>query len=439
MIKKKLSNVIFTIIFISLICGILYWLESNKYPKPEWTTKEKLAISSLWLGNLPDLPPDPSNKYSDNLDAAKFGHQIFFDKRFSANGKIACATCHKPNNYFTDGLKLSVGKGITKRNTPSIVSSAYFPFNFWDGRIDSQWAQALDPLESIVEHGGSRLQYVHLIANDPNYARSYESLFGPLPNLSDLQRFPLQAGPVDKNVDPDTAKAWAEMLEQDRNVISEIFSNIGKAIAAYERLIMPAPARFDDYARALIEENKSNNKILSKSEVEGLRLFIGKARCLECHNGPLLTNDSFHNIAIPTEDGKPFDFGRSIGVHKTINAEFNCLSIYSDANLEDCSELRFIKRAGDDLAGSFKVPSLRNVSATAPYMHAGQFENLEAVIDHYNKAPNSTFGHSMLTKINLEEQDIVQLIAFLHTLDSTVAADPKWLEPPILDQVITQN
>ena len=135
----------------------LQWIESQKYPSPEWTETERSTILSLWIENLPPLPEDPSNKVAGNPDAARLGHQLFFDKRFSGNGDVACATCHQPDKYFTDGKVLAVGMGITSRNSPTIVGTAYHPFLFWDGRADSQWMQALGPMESVVEHGGNRM------------------------------------------------------------------------------------------------------------------------------------------------------------------------------------------------------------------------------------------------------------------------------------------
>ncbi len=410
--------------------SIGYWLESQKYPKPAWSADETKTIVSLSLKNLPPLPADTSNAVADSPAAATMGHRIFFDKRFSANGQVACVTCHHPDKFFTDGKAFAVGVGVTSRSSPSIVGTAYQPFIFWDGRADSQWMQALGPMESSVEHGGSRMQYAHLIADDPGYRQAYEKLFGAMPDLSDESRFPPQAGPVDKQANPETAAAWDKMAAADQQQVSQIYANIGKTIAAYERLLVPGPARFDAYADALTAEGKANYKLLTPDEAEGLRLFIGAGRCTECHNGALFSNDGFQNIGTPGVAGKAFDFGRSIGVNKVIKAEFNCTSSYSDADKTDCTELRFIKRVGDDLAGSFKVPGLRNVTQTAPYMHSGQMADLEEVMDHYNKAPTPKFGHSMLTKLDLEPHQLDQLIAFMHTLDSEVAAADNWLQPP---------
>lgn len=422
----------FVILVFSAMLGMAgwYWYDALQYPKPAWTAQEKGTIASLWIGNLPALPPDPGNRVADEPAAARLGHQLFFDTRLSGNGKVACATCHIPDKHFTDGRPLAVGMGLGGRSAPSIVGTAYHPFIFWDGRADSQWAQALGPMENPVEHGGSRMQFVHLVADDTGYRTQYETLFGPLPDVSDSARFPAHAGPVDQSASPDIAAAWEAMSEDDRKAITTVYVNLGKAIAAYERLLLPAPSRFDDYAEALINDDWRGRDILTRDEVEGLRLFIGKGRCIECHNGPLFSNDGFANIATPHEQGKPYDWGRSQGVRKVLGSEFNCLGEFSDAQTGDCAELDFIKRTGDDLAGAFKAPGLRNVTQTAPYMHNGKLADLDAVMDHYNKAPAPPFGHSMLVKLDLEPRQLDQLKAFLHSLDSGVNAAPEWLTPP---------
>lgn len=410
------------------------WHESQQYPNPYWTSKERLAIESLWLDRLHSLPEDPSNQVADNTEAAEFGRLLFFDKRLSVNGEVACATCHDPEKYFTDGKTLATGIGVTSRNSPSIVASAYQPFIFWDGRADSQWAQALGPLENDVEHGGSRMQYVHLIANDPVYRKRYHALFSAIPDLTDTDRFPARAGPGSRDTDTEITAAWQAMREQDKKLVSQIYANIGKVIAAYERLMMPAPSRFDHYVQSLKDNSSQRLNILSRDEVAGLRLFIGKARCIECHNGPLFSNDSFANIGTPTPKGKVYDFGRSRGALEVVKSEFNCNSEYSDAQMHECSELRFIKLVGDDLIGAFKVPGLRNTSKTAPYMHAGQLKDLDDVMDHYNNPPITPFGHNMLTKLELEPHQLKQIIAFLHTLDSRIDVENHWLTSPENDQ-----
>jgi cytochrome c peroxidase len=381
------------------------------WPRPTWDEAEIAALRSLWIGSLPPLAPDPSNRYSDDPAAAALGEQIFFDTRFSSNGQVACATCHLPQLDFQDGKRLSDGVGTTNRRAMPIAGTAYSPWLFWDGRKDSQWAQALGPLENPVEHGGNRTQYVHLI--EQHYKTAFEALFGALPDLAAL---PAQAGPVE---DPAARAAWEGMDAAAQEAVTRSFVNIGKALAAYERRIVPAPARFDAYVEALLNDDTATMAAtLTPDEVAGLRLFIGKANCTQCHNGPLLTDNHFHNTGVPAAPDLPVDSGRAQGAQQVLADEFNCLSPYSDASPTDCSELRFMVADGHELERQFKAPSLRNVAERAPYMHAGQFATLPEVLAHYNQAPAAPAGHSELEPLALSSKELAQIVAFLHTLSA---------------------
>lgn len=429
--KSKIDAFVFLWLVVGLAaCGGAEKTAVSPTPEPTtlgWTSSEISTLKSLWLGSLPDLPPDPSNAYGDNAKAAQLGQQIFFDTRFSSNGQVSCATCHQPNRYFTDGLPRSQAIGQTARGAPSIVGIAYSPWFFWDGRRDSQWAQALTPLESAVEHGGSRTFYAHILAEDPAFRAQYEAIFGPLPDLSDRARFPDSAGPVE---DEAARAAWDAMTPADQDTINRIFANLGKAIAAYERQIMPGPAPFDEYVAALLNgDEAAMQAALTEDEAAGLRLFIGEAKCIRCHNGPLFTNNGFHNIGVPASAETALDMGRIGGVQKVVENEFNCQSVYSDASPEDCAELRFAKLMGQELISAFKVPTLRNVAETAPYMHAGQFSTLPEVINHYNQAPVPPIGHSDLVPLNLSTTEMAQLEAFLHTLTGPLDLQPALLAP----------
>lgn len=384
-----------------------YWL----WPRPAWSEEEIATLRSLWIGSLPPLAPDPSNRYSDDPAAAVLGEKIFFDTRFSRTGQVACATCHLPQMDFQDGKRLSEGVGRTNRRAMPIAGTAYSPWFFWDGRKDSQWAQVLGPLESPVEHGGNRTQYAHLI--EQYYKVEYEAIFGPLPDLS---TFPPDAGPVE---DAAARAAWEAMSEEEQERVNRIFVNMGKAVAAYERRIMPTASRFDRYVEAVINgDTEMMAATLTPDEVAGLRLFIGKANCLQCHNGPLFTDNHFHNTGVPAAVDLPEDTGRALGAQQVLADEFNCLGPYSDATEDQCTELRFMVAEGHELERQFKAPSLRNVARRAPFMHAGQFDSLDAVLAHYNTAPQAPAGHSELEPLMLSEREISQLIAFLHTLSA---------------------
>jgi cytochrome c peroxidase len=403
---------LFAMIFVagSALAAYSFW------PRSTWSEDEAATLRSLWLGSLPPLAPDPSNKVGDDPAAAALGEMIFFDTRFSSNGAVACATCHLPHLDFQDGKALSEGVGVTDRRAMPIAGMAYSPWLFWDGRKDSLWAQALGPLENPVEHGGNRTLYAHVI--EAYYKAEYEALFGKLP---DLAGFPLNAGPVP---DAEAQAAWAAMSAVERESITQIYVNVGKAIAAFERRIMPAPARFDAYVEAAINgDEEKMAAILTPDEVAGLRLFIGKAECLQCHNGPLFTDNHFHNTGVPAVPTLPEDRGRAVGAQQVVADEFNCLSVYSDAAPDDCSELRFMVAEGHELERQFKAPALRNVAERPPYMHAGQFASLDVVLEHYNRAPAAPAGHSELEPLNLTPKEIDQLIAFLHTLSAPLKVE----------------
>lgn len=394
------------------------------FGQTRWNDEELAMLRTLWIGNLPPLPADPSNQYADDPRAAVLGQKLFFDTRFSSNGKVACATCHLPDKLFQDGKPLAHGVGTTNRRAMTIVGTAYSPWFFWDGRKDSQWAQALGPMENPVEHGGNRTLYAHIITEF--YAAEYGDIFGPLPDLSELPR---NAGPL---ADPEVAMNWETMSPGDREAVTRIYVNMGKSIAAYERLLMPGESRFDQYVEAVLNNDYAvANAILIPDEIAGLKLFMGKAHCTNCHNGPLFTNNDFHHTGIPAAKDLPGDVGRSKGVQEVLADEFNCLSVYSDAQPDQCTELNFLVAEGDELVRQFKPPSLRNVAERGPYMHAGQFATLEEVLKHYNTAPKAHAGHSELEPLNLSKKQMAQIIAFLKTLSAPLNVDQKWLTQPL--------
>ncbi len=132
----------------------------------------------------------------------------------------------------------------------------------------------------------------------------------------------------------------------------------------------------------------------------------------------MLSNFGFHNIGlVELKRGvNKYDFGRKQGISKVLEDPYNCLGEFSDAREQDCIELRFIKTSGMELIGAFKVPGLRNVAKTSPYMHDGRFATLIEVIEHYRQAPVGRAGHQELNIIMLDADQISQLAAFLKTL-----------------------
>lgn len=407
-----------------------WWQLGPRTPAP-WTAAELATLTSLSIDRLPPLPPDPSNAVAGRDEAARLGHRLFFDERLSGNGRISCATCHQPDRRFTDGLPKGRGIALSGRNTRSIVGTAYSPWLYWDGRRDSQWSQALSPLEDPSEHGGNRMQYVRFIAEDEAYRKAYESLFGPLPDFGDRDRFPARASPLG---DESTRAAWWSMATADRQQVNAVFANIGKAIAAYERQIMPGPSRFDFYVRALeTGDDEHAAETLSREEILGLQLFIDEARCTECHNGPLFTNNEFHNTGMLSFPGDLPDRGRIAAIDKVLNDPFNCLGDYSDDEDRRCPELTYM-RTGGELVGAMRTPSLRNLGGTAPYGHKGQLETLAEVLEQYNESPEAMIGHNEAEfPLGLGRRELAWLEAFLNTLVAPLATPAEWLARPAYD------
>lgn len=357
--------------------------------RASWTPAQLEELRSLSLQALEPLPPDPTNRVADDRRAADLGRRLFFDPRLSSNGQVSCGTCHQPERGFQDDRTLAVGVGTTTRRAMPIAGMARSPFLFWDGRKDSLWAQALGPLESPVEHGGTRGQYARVIAE--HYRTDYEALFGALPGLAD-------------------GSSW--------DVVTGIFVNIGKAIAAFERLVGFGASRFDDYVAA-VTTGRSGDGILNDDEVAGLRLFMGKGHCTQCHNGPLLSNYEFHNTGVPPRPELPAEHGRLDGATVVATDEFNCRSRWSDAR-QHCPELEFMVTGDHTQDRAYKVPSLRNVAERAPYMDAGQIATMAGVIDHYDRAPAATSGHTELHPLRLKAAERRQLEAFLRTLSGPI-------------------
>jgi cytochrome c peroxidase len=254
-----------------------------------WSDSEMKELRDLWLGSLPPLPKDASNIYDDNPRAAELGRKFFFDNRFSGNLKVSCATCHQPDMNFTDILPVAHGIGTSTRRTMPLIGVAYNSWLFWDGRKDSLWSQALGPIENPLEHGFTRTRCAAVIIG--HYRKEYEEIFGRMPELS-LKDLPPTARPSAE--DPAALKKWIFMPRTQQDEVNRIYANMGKAIGAFVRTIVPTESRFDRYIEALRKGDREQAaNILSPEELKGLRLFIGKAKCTNCHNGPLFTDGDF--------------------------------------------------------------------------------------------------------------------------------------------------
>jgi len=389
----------------------------------QWTAEQVGVVASLRLDQLTPAPKDPSNAADGHAAAIDLGRALFNDSRFSRDGSVSCSSCHAPDKQFQDGLPLARGVGVGTRRAMPVVGTGHNAWFFWDGRKDSLWAQALGPLEDRVEHGGNRARYARLLQT--HYKVQYQAVFGP---MAMLEAVPSDASPLGT---AEEQQAWESMTAGQRANIDRVFANMGKAIAAYEKSLTYGESRFDRYARAIATNDVSGRSELTAQEENGLRVFIGNGQCVTCHNGPLFTDQAFHNTGIPPRDSARPDHGRAAAVAKVQADPFNCLGPFSDARPEQCLELRFIVTDDPALEGAFKTPSLRNVALRPPYMHAGQFATLEQVVNHYMQSPAAVLGHSELARgkvdnhaerkpIRLSQEEARDLVAFLATLSGPI-------------------
>lgn len=390
----------------------------------DFTPDELARLREFTLG---PLPPSPSNAVADNGAAARLGQMFFFDARFSGPlrvgdsgdngglgaagtaGLVSCASCHDPRRGGADvrsRAATSLGAAWTVRNAPSVYNAAYAagatPWQFWDGRKDSLWSQALSPIESPAEHNTSRLQVAHLIA--AHYKDPYQALFGPLPDLADADRFPGDGQPG--------TTAWESMAAGDQEQVDRIFANFGKAIEAYERLLLDRDAPLDRYLAG-------DASALADDAIRGARLFVGRASCTECHDGPTFSDGRFHNHTVPQQGAAVprVDLGRAGGIAAVLGDPFNQAGPHSDD--QAAPHLRGLTLREADL-GAFRTPPLRGVARTAPYMHTGAFATLGDVVAWYRDG-GDTDGFvgtrdPAAAPLNLSSGDVEDLVAFLRAL-----------------------
>jgi len=378
--------------------------------------REETVAQFLSLAPLDGLPSDPTNRVFEDPDAAALGADLFFDTRLSVNGEIACATCHQPEHGFADPQPLSMAIATTRRHTPSLLNTAWNRWFYWDGRADSLWSQALNPLEAPSEHGFNRLALLHVLSRDNELSDAYARVFGPLPPTDDL---PDAGRPVPLEPDHPDAVAWSSLSDAEQYAVNEVFVNIGKVLAAYQRTLVRRDSPFDRYARAYRQSEAAAQGLLSEQALRGLDLFVGEAGCINCHSGPTLSDLQFHNIGLSTASWMdPTDTGRFDGILQVATAPFNGLSDWSDDIEAGEEKLGYLDR-DDERLGQFKTPSLRNIALTAPYMHSGQLATLEEVVAFYNLADGEpSLGHreEILLPLGLDAEEQSELVAFLESL-----------------------
>lgn len=340
--------------------------------------------------------PDPSNRVSGNPQAIALGRALFFDPRLSGKGAMSCATCHQPGNGFADGRQRAQGSGAAKkrldRNTPGLWNAGLAHWFGWDGASDSLWAFSIRPLLNPDELAATPQHVAALIRRDATLSCQYKKVF-------------------------DTA------ISRTRTAADEVhLVNVGKALAAYVETLQSGNSEFDRLHDALARGDASAAARYPAAARRGLALFTGRGQCSVCHFGPNFSNGEFHDIGIPylAAPGR-VDSGRHGGIGIVKQDKYNRLGAFSDdATRASASRTRHVTQHHSTF-GQFKVPSLRNVELTAPYMHGGSLATLADAVRHYSELSEDRLhqdGEALLKPLRLMESEIDDLVAFLKTLTS---------------------
>lgn len=301
-----------------------------------------------------------SNEYRYSDEKAILGEKLFYDKSLSKDGNRSCASCHNPEKAFTDGLKTNVslkGKNLN-RNTPTLTYASFQNAQFWDMRQLDLEKQSVDVIQNEDEMHGSLAAIHSKVSSDSEYIRLFQKAYPK----------------------SDKTEAW----------------QIQNAISSYVRSLNSFDSRFDFYMRG-------NKNSINAEEIQGMNLFMGKAKCATCHFTPLF------NGTVPPNFAK---------------TEHEVVGTPEDASGKRLSkdEGRYIFNQLPQLKGAFKTPTLRNVAVTAPYMHNGAYATLEEVVEFYDLGGGTGLGLSVenqtlpTDKLNLTTAEKKALVAFMKTL-----------------------
>lgn len=383
---------------------VLYIISNTTLVYSSDYEKEKVKYFSIW--SLSTSPIDKSNRFINNSDAISLGKKLFFDPKLSQSGKISCSSCHVTDGEFVPNESVPANVSRKFRTTMSIEGAAYGKFFFWDGRSDSLWSLALEPIENPDEHNFPRALAVQYLIQ--NYFQEITSLLKSHKDLSSHLDI------VIESLDSSNSPSY-------KNSLNHIFSVIGKSIAAYISTISITSGEWDITAKKIIDNQPLNEQ--DKNLLAGFKIFSGKARCSNCHTGPLFSDKSFHNTGMPVHKELGFDAGRYAVINKLRTAEFGCLSSYSDAKKEDCSHITQMNISAHKNFGNFKTASLRGVQKRERLGHSGQFYSIEDMLSHYESARpsplDSMLGQGSLSELRpftLTKSERDSLLAFLKSL-----------------------
>jgi cytochrome c peroxidase len=313
------------------------------------------------------------------------GRKLFMDRRLSHNNTISCAMCHVPEQGFTTNeLATAVGiEGRTnRRNSPTILNVAYLETLFHDGREFTLEDQVIGPLLSFNEMGNPSIGHViEKIRKLKDYDGKFEAVYGRSVNLH----------------------------------------NLSQSIAAYERTLVSANSRFDQWYFG------KDMKALNQKEVNGFKIFTGKGQCIACHSinkeTAIFSDQLFHNTGVgwarnnkvvnKIYESKTIPVSLAPGI--VVQVEQSLLDPASETPQNDVGRFEITEDPKDSWA--YKTPSIRNIALTAPYMHDGSITTLEGIVEFYNRGgEDNPLKDSLLRPLGLSAEEKDALVSFLKTL-----------------------
>lgn len=351
-----------------------------------FTSVEKARILQFGPWPVP-WTPDPSNRVSGTPAAIALGRMLFFEPRLSGTGTAACSSCHAPERHFSDGRPRGLGFVELDRNTPGLLNVRLNRWFGWDGAADNLWAQSLRPILDKREMAASTSHVGTLMRGDAVLASAYEVAFGERPAQDDT-----------------------------------VAVNVGKALAAFQETLVSGRTPFDEFRDALARGDAAAAGRYPIEAQRGLRIFLGRGNCAACHFGPNFTNGEFGDIGMPffAAPGR-VDSGRYDGIRNLRASRVNLLGRYNDDPVRaPGTGTRHVSLQHRNW-GEFRVPSLRNLVHTGPYMHAGQLASLGEVVRHYSELNEERLhadGERILRPLRLSPDEANDLLRFLETLSA---------------------
>ena len=338
---------------------------------PAFLSSNALADQNLPLAALGAVPVPADNPQTSAKVA--LGKLLFFDPRLGGDASVSCADCHAPKQGwgFADPISRGYPGAIHWRNSQTVVNAAYLAKLFWVGAAKSLEAQAPSAAKGAVSGNGEADMMEARLAFIPEYAKQFRAIFG--------DRWPR------------ISSAW-------------------KAIAAFERTLIHDQTPFDKFMRG-------DKTALSAEQQRGLKLFQGKANCLECHNGPLLTDQKYYNLGVPRAEA----WLNSGLAQITFRYEQYAKGVTEDMyrTIKDDAGLYYRTKQKRD-KGKFRTPPLRYTAYSAPFMHNGSFFDFGELIEFYNQGGGTNEFSANKTKLlkplNLSDEEKENLAAFLESL-----------------------